>query len=54
MTTTPSLQIELKRIYTENLKYSDLVREQTEEINDLKESVEIKTDIANQRNKKNE
>ena len=41
MTISPSLQIELKRIGTENLEYSELVREQAEEINDLIKSVEF-------------
>ena len=47
-----SLHIELKRIDTENLKYSDLVRKQTEEINDLRKSVKVKTDVSNQMNRK--
>ena len=47
-----TLQVEIKRLVAENLNYSELVKEQKEEINALENSVKTKTDIANQVNKK--
>ena len=47
-----ALQVEIKRLVAENLNYSELVKEQKEEINALENSVKTKTDIANQVNKK--
>ena len=52
ITEIEKLQIKIKRLSTENIEYRELVKEQTEEINDLKNSVKIKTDISNQMNKK--
>ena len=46
-----NLQVEIKRLSTENIRYSELVKEQTEEIHDLKNSVKMKTHISNQINK---
>ena len=47
-----TLQVEIKRLVAENMKYSELVEEQKQEINDLENSVKTKTGIANQVNKK--
>ena len=46
-----NLQVDIKRLSAENIRYSELVKEQTEEIHDLKNSVKMKTDISNQINK---
>ena len=46
------LQVEIKRVSTENFKYSEIVKEQLEEINELRNSIKMKTEISNQLNKK--
>ena len=47
-----ALQIEISKLSTENIKFSELVKEQMEEINDLQKSVKIKTEISDHLNKK--
>ena len=46
------LQVKLKGISTENIRYIELLKEQKEEIHDLKNSVKIRTDVSNEINKK--
>ena len=47
-----TLQVEIKRLSKDNIKYREIVKDQKEEINELKNSVKVKTEISNQINKK--